>query len=53
MVEAESQLKLLSVSTLYIYKVHEHIDMLSIGIAVASNSYTHTGGFAQSAATSY
>ncbi len=36
MVEADSQLKLLPVSTLYMYKVFENIDMLS------SNSYTHT-----------
>jgi len=32
MVEAEGQLKLLPTSTLDIYKVFEHIDMLSIGI---------------------
>jgi hypothetical protein len=32
MVEADSQLKLLPVSTLYVYKVREHIDMLSMGI---------------------
>jgi hypothetical protein len=32
MVEADSQLKLLPASTLYIYKVLEHIDMLFIGI---------------------
>jgi hypothetical protein len=32
MVEADSHLKLLPVSTLYIYKVFEPIDMLSIGI---------------------
>jgi hypothetical protein len=32
MVEADSHLKLLPVSTLYIYKVFEHIDMLSMGI---------------------
>jgi hypothetical protein len=31
MVEADSQLKLLPVSTLYIYKEFKHIDMLSIG----------------------
>jgi hypothetical protein len=31
MVEADSQLKLLPASTLDIYKVIEHIDMLSIG----------------------
>jgi hypothetical protein len=32
MVEADSHLKLLSTSILDIYKVFEHIDMLSIGI---------------------
>ncbi len=32
MFEAESQLKLLSTYTLDIYKVFEHIDMLSMGI---------------------
>jgi hypothetical protein len=32
MVEADSHLKLLLVSVLNIYKVFEHIDMLSIGI---------------------
>ena len=32
MVEAEGQLKLLPTSTLDIYKVFEHIDMLFIGI---------------------
>ena len=32
MVEADNHLKLLSVSILDIYKVFEHIDMLSIGI---------------------
>jgi hypothetical protein len=32
MVEADSHLKLLPTSTLDIYKVFEHIDMLSIGI---------------------
>ncbi len=32
MVEAEGHLKLLPPSTLNIYKVFEHIDMLSIGI---------------------
>ena len=32
MFEADSHLKLLSVSILDIYKVFEHIDMLSIGI---------------------
>ena len=32
MVEADSHLKLLPVSTFYIYKVFEHIDMLSMGI---------------------
>jgi hypothetical protein len=32
MVEADSHLKLLPASILYIYKVFGHIDMLSIGI---------------------
>jgi len=32
MVEAEGHLKLLSLSIWNIYKVFEHIDMLSIGI---------------------
>ncbi len=32
MVEADSHLRLLSVSKLDIYKVFEHIDMLSMGI---------------------
>ena len=32
MVESDNHLKLLSVSILDIYKVFEHIDMLSIGI---------------------
>jgi hypothetical protein len=32
MVEADSHLKLLTTSILDIYKVFEHIDMLSIGI---------------------
>jgi len=32
MVEAEGHLKLLPTSTLNIYKVFEHIDMLPIGI---------------------
>ena len=32
MVEADSHLKLLPISKLDIYKVFEHIDMLSIGI---------------------
>ena len=34
MVEADSHLKLLSASILDIYKVFEHIDMLSIGINI-------------------
>ena len=34
MVEANSHLKLLSASILDIYKVFEHIDMLSIGIGI-------------------
>jgi hypothetical protein len=42
MVESDSQLKLLPVFILDIYKVFEHIDMLSRHMAVASNSYTHT-----------
>jgi hypothetical protein len=32
MVEADNHLKLLYASILHIYKVFEHIDMLSIGI---------------------
>jgi hypothetical protein len=32
MVEAESQLKLLPTSILDVYKMFEHIDMLSMGI---------------------
>ena len=32
MVEADSHLKLILTSTLDIYKVFEHIDMLSIGM---------------------
>jgi hypothetical protein len=32
MVEADSHLKLLSISILDIYKVFEHIDIMSIGI---------------------
>jgi hypothetical protein len=32
MVEADSQLILLPASILYIYKVFEHIDVLSMGI---------------------
>ncbi len=32
MVEAEGHLKLISTSTLHIYKLFEHIDMLCIGI---------------------
>ena len=38
MVEADSHLKLLPTSILDIYKVFEHIDMLSIGIQ--SQPYT-------------
>jgi hypothetical protein len=34
MVEAEGHLKLLSPSILHIYKVFEHINMLSIGIQI-------------------
>ena len=34
MVESNSHLKLLSASILDIYKVFEHIDMLSIGIGI-------------------
>jgi hypothetical protein len=49
MFEADSQLTLLLISTLDIYKVFEDIDMLHMGIcrhmAVASNSYTHTTWF--------
>jgi hypothetical protein len=36
MVEADSHLKLLSTSILDIYKVFEHIDMLSMGIQYQS-----------------
>ena len=41
--EADSHLKLLTTSILDIYKVFEHIDMLSIGIKfqAALHSYTH------------
>jgi hypothetical protein len=47
MFEADSQLKLLPTSILDIYKVFEHIDMLSICTVnwyteAALNSYTHT-----------
>jgi hypothetical protein len=47
MVEADSQLKLLPTSLLEIYKVFEHIDMLSIcnvnkHTVAALNSHTHT-----------
>jgi hypothetical protein len=41
MVEADSHLKLLLASILDIYKVFDHIDMLSIGIVAALHSYTH------------
>ena len=39
--EADSYLKLLHVSILEIYKVCEHIDMLSIGIVKALHRYSH------------
>ena len=42
MVEADSHLKLLPLSILDKYKVFEHIDMLSMGLAL--HSYTHTLG---------
>ncbi len=42
MIKADSHLKLLPASILDIYKVFEDIDMLSMGMAVASNSYTRT-----------
>jgi hypothetical protein len=47
MVKADSQLKLLPVSILDIYKVFEHITMLSMGIVAALQSYTHTTYLAQ------
>jgi len=40
MVEAGSNLKLLPSSILHIYKVFEHIDMLSIGIGIQQQPYT-------------
>ena len=42
MVEADNHLKLLSVSILDIYKVFEHIDMLSIGIWMHPHTITTT-----------
>jgi hypothetical protein len=41
-VEADGHLKLLPTSTLDIYKVFEHIDMLYMGIQQQPNSITHT-----------
>jgi hypothetical protein len=43
MVEADNHLKLIPTSILDIYKVFEHIDMLSIGIPTVSalRNYTH------------
>jgi hypothetical protein len=40
MVETDSLLKLLPASILDMYKVFEHIDMLSIGIALHSHAHT-------------
>ena len=42
MVEADSHLKLLLASILDIYKVFEHIDMLSIGIQYQPYTVIHT-----------
>ncbi len=42
MVEADSHLKLLPTSILDIYKVFEHIDMLSIGIQYQPYTVTPT-----------
>jgi hypothetical protein len=42
MVEAESHLKLLSASILDMYKVFEHIDMLSIDILSSSLNQFYT-----------
>jgi hypothetical protein len=42
MVEADSHLKLLPASIIDIYKVFEHIDILSMGIVAALHSHTHT-----------
>jgi hypothetical protein len=42
MVEADSHLKLIPTSILHIYKVFEHIDMLSIGIQQQPNTVLHT-----------
>ncbi len=49
LIETDSNLKLLSSSILDIYKVFEHIDMLSMDAVAALHSHTHTywffGGF--------
>jgi hypothetical protein len=42
MVEADSHLKLIPTSILHIYKVFEHIDMLSIGIQQQPNTVLRT-----------
>ena len=42
MVEADSHLKLLLASILDIYKVFEHIDVLSIGIQYQPYTVIHT-----------
>ena len=42
MIEADSHLKLLPISTVDIYKVFEHIDMLSIGISHQPYTVTPT-----------
>jgi hypothetical protein len=41
MFEADNHLKLFPTSILDMYKVFEHIDMLSIGIQYHPYSYTH------------
>ncbi len=41
-VEADSQLKLLPASILDIYKVFEHVDMLSIGIGLQPYTFIST-----------
>ena len=43
MVEADSHLKLIPTFILHIYKVFEHLDMLSIGIQQHSYTYTVLG----------
>ena len=42
MVEADSHLKLIPTSILHIYKVFEHLDMLSIGIQQQPNTVLRT-----------